>query len=104
MRIRDFNDNYIEFYENENNNTYIHIVDICVKSKNQNKGFGSKLLNYLFKLYDDKYIICEVNAEKINDKIIHFFKKNGFEIIKSNIIANNYLNDNTYKKILVIIE
>lgn len=113
MKITDSNDNYIIFFKRTNEGIdYIDITDIYVKPENRNKGFGSELLKYLFKMYEDRHILCVVdyNINNIDDKIslINFFKRNKFEIycscIKNYDILKNINCSKKFKKILLIIE
>lgn len=61
-----------------------YIEGIFIKEEYQNKGVGSKLLNYIKNLYNELYL----NVYKNNDNAIEFYKKHNFNIIKEQIDKN----------------
>ena len=61
-----------------------YIEGIFIKEEYQNKGVGSKLLNYIKNLYNELYL----NVYKNNDNAIKFYKKHNFNIIKEKIDEN----------------
>lgn len=61
-----------------------YIEGIFIKEEYQNKGVGSKLLNYIKNLYNELYL----NVYKNNDNAIEFYKKHNFNIIKEKIDEN----------------
>ncbi|MBS5793376.1 MAG: GNAT family N-acetyltransferase [Lachnospirales bacterium] len=81
-----------EIYVYEINNSIIgfiginknYIEGIFIKEEYQNKGVGSKLLNYIKNLYNELYL----NVYKNNDNAIEFYKKHNFNIIKEKIDEN----------------
>ena len=42
------------------------IIDIVINSNYRRKGYGSKLLNYVFDTYNDKKFILDVSSENKN--------------------------------------
>lgn len=81
-----------EIYVYEINNSIIgfiginknYIEGIFIKEEYQNKGVGSKLLNYIKNLYNELYL----NVYKNNDNAIEFYKKHNFNIVKEKIDEN----------------
>lgn len=81
-----------EIYVYEINNSIIgfiginknYIEGIFIKEEYQNKGVGSKLLNYIKNLYNELYL----NVYKNNDNALEFYKKHNFNIIKEKIDEN----------------
>lgn len=81
-----------EIYVYEINNSIIgfiginknYIEGIFIKEEYQNKGVGSKLLNYIKNLYNELYL----NVYKNNNNAIEFYKKHNFNIVKEKIDEN----------------
>ncbi len=70
-----------------------HILNFAIAKKFQNKGYGSKLLNYVInniKKYDVKSIFLEVSIA--NKRAQHLYKKFGFK--KIYVRKNYYKNNN----------
>ena len=53
----------------------IDIIDVVIDEKFRNKGYATKLFNYLFNFYNKRFIL-EVNEDNIN--AINLYKKLGF--------------------------
>lgn len=64
---------------------YIHLSDIRIFGKNQNKGYGTILLNKLKEIATKTNInkiygqISSVDSDHI-DRLLHFYKKNNFAV------------------------
>lgn len=87
---------FIEFYEDEKMVAYIILLDsidvweimkIAVDRKQRKKGYGEKLLKYIF-AFVQMPIMLEVRES--NTPAIEFYRKNGFEKIG---IRKNYYHD-----------
>lgn len=57
----------------------IWIEDLYLKPEYRGQGIGSKFFDYLEKTYTDCIFRLEVEEE--NERAIHVYKKNGFEIL-----------------------
>lgn len=57
----------------------IDIIDIVINSNYQRKGYGSKLLDYVFNAYNDKKFILDVSSENIS--ALSFYEHFGFKEI-----------------------
>ena len=78
--VYEINNNIIGFIGTNKN----YIEGIFIKEKYQNKGVGSKLLNYIKNLYNELYL----SVYKNNNNAIKFYKKHAFNIIKEQIDKN----------------
>lgn len=78
--VYEINNNIIGFIGTNKN----YIEGIFIKEKYQNKGVGSKLLNYIKNLYNELYL----SVYKNNNNAIKFYKKHYFNIIKEQIDKN----------------
>lgn len=79
--------------------TFVDLANICIKTKDQNKGFGSKLIekikNYS-QFHQKTSILLEVATTNIN--AINFYKKHGFYQID---IKKNYYKNNSIDAIIM---
>ena len=78
--VYEINTNIIGFIGTNKN----YIEGIFIKEEYQNKGVGSKLLNYIKNLYNELYL----SVYKNNNNAIKFYKKHYFNIIKEQIDKN----------------
>ena len=87
---------FIELYEDEKMVGYVILLDsidvweimkIAVDREHRKKGYGDKLLNYIF-TFAQMPIMLEVRESNI--PAIEFYKKNGFEKIG---VRKNYYHD-----------
>ena len=67
----------------------LEIANFNVLDYFQNKGIGSKLIDYVIKKYQNKYQNITLEVRSDNEKAIHLYKKKGF-IEKA--IRKNYYN------------
>ena len=58
----------------------IEVLNFCVDTMFQSKGFGNKLLNDFFNQFDVLSSILEVRSS--NARAIHVYEKNGFKTIR----------------------
>lgn len=75
-------ENLIAFLHIEKSYDEIDIINIVVKEEYQRKKIGTKLLNYLFKYYND-VIKYNLEVRATNFKAINLYKKFGFIIINT---------------------
>ena len=76
---------YYEIYDR------IEIANFNVLDYFQNRGIGSKLLNYVIKKYENNKINITLEVRCDNNKAIKLYEKNGFV---KRAIRKNYYNDN----------
>jgi ribosomal protein S18 acetylase RimI-like enzyme len=75
-----------KYYDNDNDNDYISINQLCVDINYRNQGIATQLLNSLCN--NEKYILF-IDKHENNDshlKLIDFYKKRGFIISSENDI------------------
>ena len=58
----------------------IEVLNFCVDTMYQSKGYGNKLLNDFFNQFDALSSILEVRSS--NARAIHVYEKNGFKTIR----------------------
>ena len=75
----------------EENNDVCELKNIATYEKWHGKGYGSKLLNYIFSHFKEKYATMLVGTGDV-PKAIRFYERNGFEISHriKNFFADNY--------------
>ena len=82
------NDDIIGFIHVQNVFDETNIIDIVIDANYRHKGYGYKLLNFVFDEYKGNRFILEVSSNNIN--AINFYKKEGFTLINT---RKNYYQD-----------
>lgn len=72
------NDELIGFIHIQDLIDEIDIIDVVIKEEYRNKGHATKLFDYLFDIYNKKFIL-EVNEN--NNKALNLYNKLGFKEI-----------------------
>lgn len=65
----------------EDMNDTINIVDVLIEEKYRNKGYASKLFEYLFNYYKDRNVRYMLEVRIDNKIAIHLYEKHNFKII-----------------------
>lgn len=80
---------------------HIHITNLAVEPKNQNKGIATKLIDYIIVMARDsnKNKVC-LEVSKSNKKAINLYRKLGFEITKK--LLNYYKKEDGIQMVLNI--
>ncbi len=65
----------------EDMNDTINIIDVFIEEKYRNKGYASKILEYLFNYYKDRNVRYMLEVRIDNKIAIHLYEKHNFKII-----------------------
>lgn len=86
INSRTYNNNYIGEFSYYLHEDYIYIIMINIDTNYRNKGYGSKIINFIKNKYKKtyKYIKLEPLSLYNLDKLYKFYKSHGFIIDNEN--------------------